>query len=106
MAKTTDIIKLVDGAKGVTVEGKIVEKNETREVKSKYANETYKVATATLADATGSITINLWNDQINQYEVGDNLLIEYAYVTTFKGELQLNIGKYSKVSKIKWGNSP
>jgi replication factor A1 len=32
--------------------------------------------------------------------VGDKIKIENGYITSFKGELQLNIGKYGKLTVL------
>jgi replication factor A1 len=93
-----DIKDLNDGMKRVTVGGKVVEKGDTREVKSRYKDETYHIADAVIADETGSIKLTLWNEQIEQVNVGDNVQIENGYVTSFKGEIQLNVGKFGKMT--------
>jgi replication factor A1 len=80
--------------KNVNVEAKVVEKSEPREVMSRFKDETYKVATAMISDGSGTIKLTLWNDQINQVNVNDKVKVEKGYVTSFKGEIQLNIGKY------------
>ena len=88
------IIELRNGMKNVNVEAKVVEKSEPREVMSRFKDETYKVATAMISDDTGTIKLTLWNDQINQVNVNDKVKVEKGYVTSFKGEIQLNIGRY------------
>jgi replication factor A1 len=94
----TDIKDLQDGMKRVSVEAKVVEKGDVREVKSRYKDETYRIVDAVIADETGSIKLTLWNEQIEQVNVGDNVKIENGYVTSFKGEIQLNVGKFGKLS--------
>ena len=84
--------------KRVTVEANVVEKGETREVRSRYKDETYNVADAVVADETGSIKLTLWNEQIDQVEVGNRVKIENGYVTSFKGEIQLNVGKFGTMT--------
>ena len=84
--------------KRVTVEAKVVEKGETREVRSRYKDETYQVADAIIADETGSIKLTLWNEQIEQVHVDNKVKIENGYVTSFKGEVQLNVGKFGKLT--------
>ncbi|MCL2358400.1 MAG: DNA-binding protein [Nitrososphaerota archaeon] len=93
-----DIKDLVDGMKRVDVEGKIVEKGDPREVKSRFKDETYRIVDAVLADESGSIKLTLWNEQIEQVNVGDNIKVENGYVTSFKGETQLNVGKFGKLT--------
>jgi replication factor A1 len=56
------------------------------------------VSTAIVADETGTIKMTLWNEQIEQVNVGDVVKVDNGYVTSFRGEIQLNIGKYGKLS--------
>lgn len=93
-----DIKDLQDGMKRVNVEAKVVDKGDPREVRSKYKDETYRIVDAVVADETGSIKLTLWNEQIEQVNVGDNVKIENGYVTSFKGENQLNVGKFGKLT--------
>lgn len=88
------IKELQDGMKRVSVEAKVVEKGDPREVKSRYKDETYRIVDAVVADETGSIKLTLWNEQIDQVNVGDNIKIDNGYITSFKGEIQLNVGKF------------
>lgn len=87
------INELKNGMKEVDVEGRILEKTATREVMSRYKNEAYRVANVVLADDTGQIKLTLWNEQIIQVNENDKIKIENGYVTSFRGETQLNIGK-------------
>jgi len=93
-----DIKDLQDGMKRVSVEAKVVDKGDPREVRSKYKDETYRIVDAVVADETGSIKLTLWNEQIEQVNVGDNVKIENGYVTSFKGETQLNVGKFGTLT--------
>ena len=93
-----DIKDLQNGMKRVSVEAKVVEKGDHREVKSRFGNETYRIVDAVVADETGSIKLTLWNEQIEQVNVGDNFKIDNGYVTSFKGEIQLNVGKFGKLT--------
>lgn len=89
---------LTDGQKKVDVEAKVVEIGTPREVKSRFKDETYKIADAVIADETGSIKLSLWNEQIEKIHVGDNIKVTNGYVTTYKGEIQLNVGKFGALS--------
>jgi len=92
------IKELRDGMKRVSIEAKVVEKSDTREVTSKFKNETYKIADAQIADETGTIKLTLWNEQIDQVNVDNIVKVENGYVTSFRGEIQLNVGKYGKLT--------
>ncbi len=93
-ANVTPIKDLQNGMKRVSVEAKVVEKGDPREVRSRFKDETYKIVDAVVADETGSVKLTLWNEQIDLVNVGDNVKIDNGYVTSFKGELQLNVGKF------------
>ena len=85
---------LQDGMKRISVEAKVVDKGDPREVKSRFKDETYRIVDAVVADESGSVKLTLWNEQIDQINVGDNIKIENGYVTSFKSEIQLNVGKF------------
>jgi replication factor A1 len=93
-----NIKDLRNGMRRVTVEANVMEKGEPRQVRSRYKDETYMVADAVVADETGSIKLTLWNEQIDQVEVGNKIKIENGYVTSFKGEIQLNVGKFGTMT--------
>lgn len=84
--------------KRVDVEAVVVEKAASRQVMSRFKDETYSVADAVVADETGRIKLTLWNEQIAQVSVNDRIRIENGYVTSFKGEIQLNVGKFGKLT--------
>jgi replication factor A1 len=84
--------------KRINVAAKVTEKSETREVTSRFKDQTLKVATALISDETGMIKLTLWNEQINQVNVNDMVKIENGYVTSFRGEIQLNVGKFGTLT--------
>ncbi|MDG6907579.1 MAG: DNA-binding protein [Nitrososphaerota archaeon] len=82
----------------VDVEGEVIEKGETRTVNLR-AGGTSTVADATIRDDSGTIKLSLWGEQINSVDVGDKVKIENGYTKAFRGEVQLNIGRYGKLVK-------
>jgi replication factor A1 len=84
----------------VDVEAKVIEKSQAREVTSRYKNETYQVADALIRDDTGQIKLTLWNEQIEQVKENDSVKIENGYVTSFRGEIQLNVGRFGKLTVV------
>jgi replication factor A1 len=82
----------------VDVQAKVIQKSDTREVSSRYGNETYRVADTIIKDDTGTIKLTLWNEQINQVNIDDTVKIENGYIRSFRGEIQLNIGRYGKLT--------
>jgi replication factor A1 len=92
------IAELRNGDKRVSVEATVLEKGTPRQVMSKFGTETYTVADAVVGDESGKIKLTLWNEQIAQVSLNDKIRIENGYVTSFKGEVQLNVGKYGKMT--------
>jgi len=92
------ISDLKDGMKRVSLAARVDEKNEPRQVNSRYKDETYTVADVIVSDETGTIKLTLWNEQIDQVEVGNTVKIDNGYITSFRGEIQLNVGKYGTMS--------
>jgi replication factor A1 len=84
--------------KRVSLEATVVDKGTPRQVMSRFGTETYTVADATVADESGKIKLTLWNEQIAQVKVNDKIRIENGYVTSFQGEIQLNVGKFGKLT--------
>ena len=79
----------------VSVEGKIIDIGEVREVNTRYGKKT--VADAIIEDDTGQIKMSLWENQINSVRVGDKVSVSGAYITEFRDTLQLNIPRSGKL---------
>lgn len=94
------INELREGMRRVELEGKILDIGEVREVTTKFG-EPGRVATATLEDDSGTTKLSLWNEMIETVGVNDKVKIENGYVTSFRGESQLNVGRYGKLTVIK-----
>lgn len=85
--------------KNVTVSFKVVEKSEAREVNSRHTGEIHRVVDAIVGDSTGIVSIPLWDDSIENFEVGKTYRLENGYTGLFRGNLQLKMGRDSIVKK-------
>ncbi len=94
------ISELRDGLRRVDVEGKVLDISDPREVRSRYTGETFRVAEAMIEDDTGTIKLVLWNEQIDKVNVNDTVKIENGYIKSFRGEIQLNVGRYGKLTVL------
>jgi len=61
----------------------------------------HKVCDALVGDETGVVYLTLWDDNITKVNEGDSIRVENGYVTLFKGNIRLNIGKYGKLDMAK-----
>lgn len=93
------IADLKAGLSSISVKGKIVSKEDPREVITKYGKK-IKVSNAILEDETGSIQLSLWGEDSSKYKIGDNILIENCYISQFKGNLQLSPGRNGKINLL------
>ena len=91
--------ELKAGMRGVSVTGNVDSLAEARTVNLRTGG-TAQVADAVISDETGSIKLSLWDDQINIVKRGDRISIENGYTQAFRGENNLNIGKYGKLKKL------
>jgi len=91
-----NIKDLRDGMRTVEAEGEVVEISSPREVSLRTGGQA-RVADATLKDATGTIKLSLWDNQIDQVTKGARVKVTNGYTNNFRGEVQLNIGRYGKL---------
>ncbi len=87
------ISQLKDGERKVDVIAEIIELGQTRTVNLR-AGGTATVCTAYVKDGTGIVELSLWNEQISKVKVGDTVHVKNGYTTSFRGNIQLNIGRY------------
>ncbi|MFX1293369.1 MAG: hypothetical protein ACFFD2_00725 [Promethearchaeota archaeon] len=79
---------LTPNSKNINIVVKLVAKTEPHYAKG------HKIVTFTASDPTGQIPIPFWNNDIEQVKVGDYIEIQNGYISIFRDEIQLNIGKY------------
>ena len=84
----------------VNLVGKIVEKEEEREVFSRSDGRSHRVAEVLIGDETASVLLTLWDDNIDRFEVGEVIQISNGYVNLFRGSLRLSIGRYGSAEKV------
>ncbi|MBI2578150.1 MAG: DNA-binding protein [Candidatus Aenigmarchaeota archaeon] len=92
------IAELKNGSSKVSITAKVVEKGKTREVNTRFGQN--QVAEATIEDASGSIVLVLWGDEIMKINDGDSIKIENGYVKEWNGTLQLSVGKFGKLTVL------
>ncbi len=83
-------------SKGVNLTANILKIEPPRTVNTQDGQKT--VTEALLGDNTGTVKLSLWDSQISQVKVGDQAKIKNGYISSYKGELKLNIGKYGQLT--------
>ncbi len=97
------ISDLKAGASNVSVQAKVVKKDDPREVVTKYGKRV-SVANITLEDETGTIPMSLWGEDIGKVSVGDMIEVSDGYVSEFRGAPQLSTGRSGKIEVIEKGS--
>ena len=92
------IAELTAGGKKVEIEGKVVQKEEAREVVTKFGRK--KGCNTVIEDDSGSIMLVLWEGDVDRVNEGDTVKVENGYVNEWKGTLQLNIGQFGKLTVL------
>jgi replication factor A1 len=85
----------------VNVTAKVVSKSEIRDIPMGRDGSAHRVCDALVGDETGSVYLTLWDDNIEKVSDNDSIRVENGYVTLFKGNMRLNIGKYGKLEMAK-----
>lgn len=86
------------GMSNISVQGKIIDISDVRDVQTKYGKR--NVADALIEDETGQISLSLWQDQINSVAVGNMINVTGAFAIEFRDKLQLSIPRSGKIEVI------
>lgn len=81
-----------------TIEATITAVSPPRDVTT--ARGPARVADATLQDATGTITLTLWGDDVTRYSVGQKVKITDGWVKDFRGKLQISMGRSGRIDVL------
>lgn len=87
----------------VEIEGTVKELEEIREI-NKYGKN-LKLRNAVLEDDSGSVKLTLWEENVDQFQVGDKVKISNGYVSEFQGDKQLTAGKFGSIAKVGDGDA-
>ncbi|MHA2424805.1 MAG: hypothetical protein ACXAEF_08460 [Candidatus Thorarchaeota archaeon] len=92
------VAELKPRMKNLVISFQVVELGEEREVTSRNDGATHRVLDAIVGDTTGTVAVPLWDDNIDNIEVGKTYLLKNGYTGLFRGNLRLNVGKYGELS--------
>ena len=98
-AADPEIKDLKAGMKKVNLKARVLEIPEPNMVYTKHGTVAC-VTNALVGDETGTIRMNLWNQQIDMVSEGDLIQIENGTVRRFRGERQLRIGRHGKITIV------
>ncbi len=97
--ENTKIENLSPRMSNVNVIFLVIDKTEPRKIVSRRNGRTDYICDALVGDETGTVIISLWNDTIDQFEVGKTYRVRNCYTGTYREELRLKIGRYSVIEE-------
>ena len=95
------VSELTPASRAVNVTAKIVSKSEIRNIAAGRDGSPHRVCDALVGDETGVVYLTLWDDNIDKVNDGDSITVGNGYVTLFRGNMRLNIGRYGKLEPAK-----
>ena len=95
------VSELTPASRAVNVLAKVVSKSEVRNIAAGRDGAPHRVCDALVGDETGSVYLTLWDDNIEKVNDGDTINVGNGYVTLFRGNMRLNIGRYGTLEVAK-----
>jgi len=93
------IKELKAGMKRINLRARVLAVSKPQVALTRY-NDYVMFANATLTDETGTIKLTLWNSRTSMLSTNSIVEIENANVAAYRGELQLRLGRNSKLEVI------
>lgn len=94
-----NISELRNDSKGVNIKGTVSSIGKVKEVSLRTGGQARTVE-ADLKDATGTVTLTLWDAEIGKVKVGDTVSVSNGYVSVYKGKMSLQVGRYGKLEVV------
>ncbi len=92
------VADLHEGLDGIDLKVRVIEAREPKVIQTRKGNRV--ISEAIVGDETGRIKLTLWGKQAGVLHDGEAIEIKGAWTTSYRGEVQLNIGSRGEISKI------
>ena len=86
--------------RNVNVVVKVVDIGQPRSIFVRRDNSEHRIAEALVGDETGTVLLNLWDAQIDLFNLNDVVEINNGYTSLFRGTLRLDIGRRGTAEKV------
>jgi replication factor A1 len=91
-----NICDLLPGMSDVDIALKVLSASEPKQIITGSGIE-HEILEADVEDETGKIKLVLWDDRVIPLKVGDVVQVRNGFVSSFKGEWRINVGKSGEV---------
>ncbi|MEM3623323.1 MAG: hypothetical protein QXZ02_06200 [Candidatus Bathyarchaeia archaeon] len=95
------VSELTPNSRAVNVTAKVVSKSEIRNIATGRDGAPHRVCDALVGDETGCVYLTLWDDNIDKINEGDTIKVGNGYITLFRGNMRLNVGRYGSLEVAK-----
>ncbi len=100
----THIIDLKSGEENVHLKGRVLETSPPRVIQTRKGPRT--ISNAIVGDETGRVQVTLWGTKAGSLEEGKVVDIKGAWTTSFRGKVQVNIGRSTEVTELDDSEAP
>lgn len=98
--KYITISDLNERSRYINLKVKTISKNDEKTVKSRKDGSEHRVCNVLVGDASGVVNLVLWDNQIEQVEIGKTYEITNSYITLFRESMQVSLGRYGSIKEI------
>ncbi|RLG89128.1 MAG: single-stranded DNA-binding protein [Thermoprotei archaeon] len=86
------------GMENVSIKVRVLEVNQPKVIQTRAGMRT--LSEAVVGDGTGRVKLTLWGRAVGKLSEGRVFTIEGAWVTVFKGKVQLNAGSRTEIKEV------
>ncbi|MBD3205363.1 hypothetical protein GF319_03335 [Candidatus Bathyarchaeota archaeon] len=97
-----NLSELRPGMEELELSVKLLGLNEPKEVET-YTGLKHTIVEGKVTDGTDTLDFTVWNEAIemlDKIKPGEKIQLLNAFITSYKGELAVNIGRESEINKI------
>lgn len=102
--RTTRILDIKPGMDNVTLKVRVLETYKPKTIQTRRGPRT--ISEAIIGDESGRTKATLWGQKAGSLEAGGVYEITGAFITSYRGQALVNIGRTSKVTRIEDNEVP
>ncbi|MCE4602218.1 MAG: OB-fold nucleic acid binding domain-containing protein [Desulfurococcales archaeon] len=98
MEEERKISSLKEGMDNVSVKGRVISTEDPKVIQTRKGPR--RISEAVIGDDTGRVKVTLWGKHAGTLEEGEAVEIRGAWTTSYRGEVQLNVGYKGEIERI------
>jgi replication factor A1 len=98
LSEIRKIADLKEGLEDLNLKVRVVEARKPKIIQTKRGSRV--ISEAIVGDETGRVKLTLWGKQAGTLKEGEAIEIKGAWTTSYRGEVQLNIGSRGEITRI------